>query len=252
VNTYELKAALKLRYQPRTHALLWEVGNSTGASCTRHADAIWKFQSVLVELNKPDGLVLRLARTQHALVERVMSDSNSTIVYREVPGFAAYRVGNDGSLWSRWKRKRGGPGQIISDRWTKLGCWIDDNGYHTAILYAPGVKRRVFLHVIVLEVFVGPCPDGMECAHDNGVRSDCRLSNLRWDTHKNNIADKRKHGTWQQGESHGSSVLNESKVREIRRRRKLGESPSSLSREFGVKPSSIGNICAMRSWKHIA
>lgn len=61
---------------------------------------------------------------------------------------------------------------------------------------APGSRQRwVFVHVLVLEVFVGPCPSGMEGCHANGDPSDNRLVNLRWDTHSANMRDAMRHGT---------------------------------------------------------
>lgn len=42
------------------------------------------------------------------------------------------------------------------------------------------------IHQIVLEAFCGPCPDGMEVLHGNGIRTDNRLSNLRYGTRSEN------------------------------------------------------------------
>lgn len=55
-------------------------------------------------------------------------------------------------------------------------------------------ERGLRVHRLVLEAFVGPCPPGMECCHNNGDPSDNRVENLRWDTKKANVADRRKHG----------------------------------------------------------
>jgi len=54
-----------------------------------------------------------------------------------------------------------------------------------------------FVHVLVLESFVGPRPEGMQACHNNGDPSDNRLENLRWDTPKNNVKDRKSHGTYQ-------------------------------------------------------
>lgn len=51
------------------------------------------------------------------------------------------------------------------------------------------------VHKLVLEAFVGPRPPGMEACHNNGDGCDNRLSNLRWDTHRANMADQFEHGT---------------------------------------------------------
>lgn len=51
------------------------------------------------------------------------------------------------------------------------------------------------IHRLVLTAFVGVCPEGMEGCHNNGNCADNRLTNLRWDTHLNNLLDKVRHGT---------------------------------------------------------
>lgn len=51
------------------------------------------------------------------------------------------------------------------------------------------------VHKLVLEAFVGPRPAGLEACHNNGDGTDNRLTNLRWDTHKANMADQFEHGT---------------------------------------------------------
>lgn len=56
-------------------------------------------------------------------------------------------------------------------------------------------RRMHLVHRLVLEAFLGPCPDGMEGCHNNGDPTDNRLQNLRWDTHSSNMRDMRIHGT---------------------------------------------------------
>lgn len=58
-----------------------------------------------------------------------------------------------------------------------------------------GRQKTRLVHHLVLEAFVGPKPDGTEACHGDGDASNNRLTNLRWDTHVSNEADKRSHGT---------------------------------------------------------
>lgn len=64
------------------------------------------------------------------------------------------------------------------------------------LLYVPGsgnrkrVNRKV--HRLMLEAFVGPCPDGQEACHWDDVADHNVLENLRWDTRPNNIADRKR------------------------------------------------------------
>lgn len=50
--------------------------------------------------------------------------------------------------------------------------------------------RNVMVHRLVLEAFVGSCPEGMQCCHWDDVPTNNRLSNLRWDTPAENEKDK--------------------------------------------------------------
>ena len=54
--------------------------------------------------------------------------------------------------------------------------------------------RRHLVHVLMLEAFVGPRPEGMYGCHWDDVKTNNVLSNLRWDTPAANSEDKRRHG----------------------------------------------------------
>lgn len=56
-------------------------------------------------------------------------------------------------------------------------------------------KRTVAVHALVLEAFVGPRPDGLECLHGDGDPTNNRLDNLRWGTRSENNLDAVRHGT---------------------------------------------------------
>jgi len=71
-----------------------------------------------------------------------------------------------------------------------------------------GVDR--YVHRLVLEAFVGICPGGMQCAHNDGDPSNNNLSNLRWDTPLNNSRDKIVHGTSGVGEKNSMAKMSNS------------------------------------------
>lgn len=123
----------------------------------------------------------------------------SSVEYRDIVNFPGYRVGNDGSVWTCWKRTRGnGNVYQITLRWKQLKPGVTTKKYRQVTLRpGSGKKKKIFyVHRLVLEAFVGPCPENMECRHLNGVRSDCRLDNLAWGTKAENEADKKKHANY--------------------------------------------------------
>lgn len=66
---------------------------------------------------------------------------------------------------------------------------MDAWGHLGVKLRREGVVRSFYVHRLVLEAFVGPCPSGMEGCHWNDVADDNRLPNLRWATKSANRFD---------------------------------------------------------------
>lgn len=90
-------------------------------------------------------------------------------------------------------------GTIHSRRGGKiLKLYRRDTGYlHTGV--GRGRFRRV--HQLVLEAHVGPAPDGLVACHQNGVKTDNRLENLRWDTRSANALDAVRHKVGRSGQT---------------------------------------------------
>jgi hypothetical protein len=174
-----------------------------------------------------------------------------TVAYMIVPGFPGYRVGDDGTVWSRLKMGCRGQ-QQFTDKWRKMSP-VSRRGYFHVFLSNPDRKqRKLFVHQLVLLSFVGPCPPGMECCHNDGKPGNNALRNLRWDTRKGNTADKRRHGTARQSTNTPGVKLNELQVSEIRRRLSAGETHTALARQFGVNRSTVSLIAVGRTWRFVA
>jgi hypothetical protein len=64
-------------------------------------------------------------------------------------------------------------------------------GYPQVSLALTGVGRREYryVHDLVLLAFVGAKPAGLEVCHGDGVKTNNRLSNLRYDTRSANALD---------------------------------------------------------------
>lgn len=138
-------------------------------------------------------------------------------------------------------RTRCYPGRILSASLCQ--------GYPRVVLHQTGQRpaRQVFVHQLVCESFHGPAPTkAHEVAHKDGNRMNCRAENLRWSTHRENEADKRRHGTNPAGERHGGAKLDWKKVRAIRA---LSGSHEKIAADFGVSRRTVGRILSGQLWR---
>lgn len=187
-----------------------------------------------------------------------MSAENPTtceaVEYRELTRFLGYRFGCDGSCWSRRKNglgNGGGSKSVFADSWTQLRGRINDDGYRQVALKSADwpCHHPFVLHRLILEAFKGPCPPGMQCCHKPGVpKSSCRLEDVRWDTPKNNQADRITDGTNRSGERHAMAKLTWEKVDEIRGLHRQKMMLKSIAERYGVNITTIFKICHGKTW----
>jgi len=150
-------------------------------------------------------------------------------VWQYVPGSdGMYEVSSRGRVWSNRSNK------IMS-------LSVANTGYHQVNL--AGKIRHA--QRLVLEAFVGPCPIGHEACHGNGVKTDNRLENLRWDTRKGNMADASRHGTTNRGERNHSSKLTREQVLTIRA---ANGTQREIAARFGVSREQVRDIRSGKRW----
>lgn len=150
---------------------------------------------------------------------------------RPWPTDPRYFVGRDGSI--------AGPSGMV------LTPYVADTGYLTV---ATG-RGKTTVHVMVAETYLGPRPDGQEVAHENGDQMDCRVENLRWSTHLDNMRDRDRHGTVPHGERVFGAKLTEAEVREIRA---SSTGPIELGLRYGVHYKTIIRVRKQQSWRRVA
>jgi hypothetical protein len=158
---------------------------------------------------------------------------DESVTYRVVPGVPGRLVGDDGSYWRLKPIKP------------------SSRGYSYIKVCDRKVRIYSTLQEMILTAFVGPRPEGKECCHNDGNPRNNRLSNLRWDTHQANIADKKIHGTELVGSKSNPAKLTESQIPEIRRLLKLGLSCGEIGKMFGVCKGTISVIGLGYTWIHV-
>lgn len=168
-----------------------------------------------------------------------------SVEYRDIPGYPGYRVGSDGTFWTLRMR---GPGSAMRSIWRQVMPNLQRHGYLTVGL--EGRTKR--FHRLVLLAFEGPCPEGMEALHRNGIRTDNRLENLRWGTHLENQSQRREHGTNRPGTQNNNAKLIEEDIPLIRQRRASGATMEAIAAEFGVCRTSIARVLNGVGWTRVA
>jgi hypothetical protein len=107
------------------------------------------------------------------------------------PGYEASSLGRVRSL-TRSIPHINGSTRVIQGR--VLRPVPDRRGYLRVNVHASGTYRTRYVHVLVLEAFVGRCPPGLEGCHGDGDHLNNTPGNLRWDTYEANRADMVRHG----------------------------------------------------------
>ncbi|MET9293546.1 HNH endonuclease [Streptomyces sp. NPDC003077] len=161
-------------------------------------------------------------------------------VLSELPG---YVITSDGRVQ--------GPGRWGKPVWLRPSNNGTNGSGYLYVCLDDGTKRGV--HTLVCAAFRGPKPGrGYHAAHLNGVKTDNRAVNLAWRSPGANERDKVLHGTGNQGERHGSAVLTEEIVREIRRDHARGASRRFLALRHGVGWSTVNKVVKWQTWRHLS
>lgn len=165
------------------------------------------------------------------------------MIFETLPQFEGYRIGDDGTIWSSYEQ-RFGRGMVIGEKWRELKAKKDAYSYRVVNLRANGGPLKTYkIHRLVLEAFVGPCPEACEARHLDGDRENNRLGNLEWGTNLENLADKI---------LHGSVKLSPDKVRSMRVLHDGGISQAEIARRFGVAHVTAHKAIVRKTWKHVA
>lgn len=164
--------------------------------------------------------------------------------FRPVVGWPEYMIGSLGTL------KKAKTGKVLKPY--PVGSRGRTSRYYCVRLCRKGLQKPAYVHRLVLEAFVGPCPEGLEACHNDSNTRNNQISNLRWDTHTSNVRDTVERGASHAGERHPMAKLTADQVVEIRRlKASSGLTLREIGRTFGVHEETVGGIVRGESWKHL-
>jgi hypothetical protein len=111
--------------------------------------------------------------------------------WRPVVGYEGlYEVSNLGRARSLDRLVASGYGSTRQAVGRLLKPMTDSHGYIYVTLSSNAVATRGHIHLMVLQAFVGPRPEGLVACHYDDDKSNNTLQNLRWDTQAANIFDQ--------------------------------------------------------------
>jgi hypothetical protein len=120
------------------------------------------------------------------------------------------------------------------------------NGKRTGrLLVSLGGRKYTVAHLVLLS-WRGPRPDGMEVDHINGNPGDDRLSNLRYCTPADNLAN-----AWRTGRVRVGVKLDEVAVSRIKVMLAWGISMEWIGRLYGVTGACISYIRDGKAWADV-
>ncbi len=134
--------------------------------------------------------------------------------WKPIPGYnGAYWVSDHGRVRSHLAPPpRRGDVWLIMDEPQKILSTRGRMGRYPSVNLGSGKQRETRpVHRLVIEVFIGPCPNGMIVCHADDDPTNNHLSNLRYATYADNAADaslNRPGPAYQQGKkSHTSKTI---------------------------------------------
>ncbi len=153
---------------------------------------------------------------------------------KSIPNFPDYYADTDGNIWSSKRNK-----------FIKLKA-VKRKFYYQISLVKDSKIYTKNIHPLILKVFVGDYSQNLIVCHndDNGFNNI--LSNLRWDTHKNNSRDMINNGNVARGSRQGSSKLTENQALDIKYKSNL--SSYKLGKIYNVDPTTIQKIRNGVNW----
>jgi NUMOD4 motif/HNH endonuclease len=156
--------------------------------------------------------------------------------WKAVPNFPKYEVSNLGQV-------RNDRGQIMAT--------YSPNGYLYIKLSKDNVKTTFTIHSLVMWVFVGPAPDGLDVNHKGGDKTHNSLDNLEYVTRGQNL--KHAYTTLQRSTMAGRNYhrVTPQNVLRIRECRANGMKLTEIAKEFRVSIGTASLICARKIYTEL-
>lgn len=125
-----------------------------------------------------------------------MRESNGTELWAPIPSYEGYYEAStagqvrsiDRLIYYKDGRTRLHPGRLLSPTPHVR------SGHLIVKLWMANLETPRYVHQLVLESFVGPCPPNMEGRHIDDDPANNNISNLCWGSRRENMLDRQRNG----------------------------------------------------------
>lgn len=171
-----------------------------------------------------------------------MIDPNEAIEqWRPIVDWPEYEVSNLG----RVKRVRAACGATTG---SLLNPWRSRGGYLMVGLSRGSKVKTMLVHRLVAMTLIGD-PSGQDVCHNNGIRTDNRVENLRIDSRKGNMSDIYRHDTHIRGERCGTNKYSEGLMRKIKAEIASGGVVRQIAAKYGIPATTLYGVAQGRTWR---
>lgn len=134
--------------------------------------------------------------------------------------------------------------------WHKLKHTMS-GGYPKVNIYNENGAWSAHIHKLLMFVFVGPRPDGLEVHHKDDNPQNCHLDNLCYGTKKENQIDAIRNGKYLTGENCHAAKRTDDEIRDVRRLAAEGMPYQEIAERFGMGRNYVCKIVTRKIWKHL-
>jgi len=166
---------------------------------------------------------------------------------RPIPSVIGYSATEDGQIYSHHRYEP-----------FPLKQTSHMQGYRQVNLKTPKGFRTRLVHLLVLEAWVGPRPEGMVTNHKNGDKTDNRLENLEYVTQTENMKHSYATGLSPKPPTrYGEALKHLAKMtteKVLALREETDRTPGYLERlgiKYGISASTVSKILLRQTWKHV-
>jgi hypothetical protein len=160
-----------------------------------------------------------------------------------IKGFEdSYAISKNGEIMRIKKAHGARQGRILKNQ------FHSKRGYLIIRLTTKEKSKSFDVHVLMANTFLGRVDNKLQVCHNNGIKTDCRLENLRLDTVESNQMDRVIHGTSNRGTRNGQNKYPTNLILDIKNELKNGKSAVEIAKKFGVSASHVRNIKNLQRW----